>query len=109
MIAISKTCLKSLQNKNIWILTEEKLCEINNNFYFSNHWLLFDNSNKRTIKLETQSRDQYWWGKYHQFLDMFRQRTPSHIYTQNMPGMDDRLSSIKGVREDIQVGKQQIY
>jgi hypothetical protein len=26
MIAISKTCLKSLQNKNIWILTEEKLC-----------------------------------------------------------------------------------
>jgi hypothetical protein len=27
MIAISKTCLKSLQNKNIWILTEEKLCD----------------------------------------------------------------------------------
>jgi hypothetical protein len=32
-----------------------------------------------------------------------------HIYTQNMPGMDDRPSSIKGVREDIQVSKQQIY
>jgi hypothetical protein len=26
IIAISKTCLKSLQNTNIWILTEEKLC-----------------------------------------------------------------------------------
>jgi hypothetical protein len=26
MIAISNTCLKSLQNNNIWILTEEKLC-----------------------------------------------------------------------------------
>jgi hypothetical protein len=41
--------------------------------------------------------------------DWFRQRTPSHIYPQNMLGMDDRLSSIKGVREDIQVSKQQIY
>ena len=41
--------------------------------------------------------------------DWFRQRTPSHIYTQNMPEIDDRPSSIKGVREDIQVSKQQIY
>jgi hypothetical protein len=33
----------------------------------------------------------------------------SILYTQNMPGIDDRPSSIKGVREDIQVSKQQIY
>jgi hypothetical protein len=48
MIAISKTCLKSLQNKNIWILRI-----IDGHIEFPYYMLFFDKSNKRSIKLET--------------------------------------------------------
>jgi hypothetical protein len=55
MIAISKTCLKSLQNKNIWILKEYtfNFWIIDGHIEFPYCMLFFDKSNKRSIKLET--------------------------------------------------------
>ena len=57
MIAISKTCLKSLQNKNIWILTRKTITFnfriIDGHIGFPYCRLFFDKSNERSIKLET--------------------------------------------------------